>query len=1849
MTEVSFRRIAVVNRGEPALRLIHAVRELNFQDGRDIACIVLYTDPDRHSLMVREADDAVHIGPASYTDAAGQKRSSYLDYDRLKKALIAARADAVWVGWGFVAEHAEFADLCEKELGLVFIGPTGDSMRKLGDKISAKRLAESAQVPVLGWSGGPVATVEDAVKVGERIGYPLVLKATAGGGGRGVRKIYDPKELEAAYKTARSEAGKAFGDDTVYMERMAQAARHIEVQMLADTHGTTWAVGVRDCTVQRRNQKVIEEAPSSVLDAETEKKIREAAIRLAKAASYRNAGTVELLYQPKTREFHFMEMNTRLQVEHPVTETTTGLDLVKLQIHVASGGKLEGEPPRCSGAAIEVRLNAEDPDNGFAPAPGEVELFRLATGPALRVDTGVAQGDVVPPDFDSMIAKLIVYGKDRDEAIARMKRALAESAVVIKGGTTNKAFLLEILSSPEFILGSHDTGWLDRVWDQKRQLPRAYGSVALLQAAIVAYQNEYLLSRAEFVATAARGRPNAKREIGLKVELRYGGNEYVFMVRRVDANHYRVQVDGQSLDLSIEQRDRFEATLVVGGRRHHVVSVRQGADYVIEVNGTAHRISSDAAGAVRAPAPALILSVKVQPGDMVKPGDELLVLEAMKMEMPVRAELSGRVRTVLAKPNLQVAAGTPLVLIEPEQRGETVTAGERLNFAALAEASAKQDEKQAARALATEALLELRRYVMGYDVQAKDVRARLTALQPHLQGLADDEALAALELEVLGLFGDVVALYHPYVGADAELRVSSADYLLFYLRALDKKGDGLPPRFLDTLKRALSHYGVTALVRSPELEDALLSLHRAHARLSDDVEPLLLLLDRPRGQPDPKRPGAEALSAILERLIDVTHGRFQAINDMARQTRYRTFERQRFVELRTQIYADMETRLVRLSKGLPPAEREREVRAISECFQPVLGLLGRWFERADDTTVRPLLEIFVRRFYAWRNPGEVTTKKEGDVVTARSQFVAEGKTTQVLAAFCKTPDLVRAIAALDKDLAQLPGADEAMLDFVVSQGGGGLSAEALQREVMSVLAATRWSRPFGRICVSLLDPAGQRQSHHFTYHIAKEGELAEIQRYRDVHPMLAGMLEFWRLRNFDTERLPSPEDIYVFRGTARDNPRDTRLVGIVHVRELAAARDEQGKIRSLPHLERMFMETVAAMRDYRSQNAKAHLHWNRIVLHVAPPLGFSPQELGPIIVRLAPATKNLGLEKVVARVRIEQKDGSITDQALHISVHDGQVVRLRAASPSEYPIRTLTPYTQKVAELRRRGLTYPYEIIRMLAPKSGGAQVLFPRGEFIEYDFDAAGELKAVDRPLGQNTANVVVGTITNFVPRYETDGVKRVILLGDPSQDMGALAEPECKRVIAGLDLAEKLGVPVDWFPISAGARIAMDSGTENLDWTAKAFRRIVTFTQAGGELNLVVTGINVGAQSYWNAMATMLMHTRGILVMTPEASMVLTGKQALDYSGGVSAEDNQGIGGVERIMGPNGEAQYQARDITDACQILLHHHELNYVAPGERFPRRAVSRDPVEREVTRFPYNGEGDFTTVGDIFSSEKNPGKKKPFDIRTVMQATIDQDQAHLERWAGWRGAETGIIWEARLGGYSVTLIGIESKRITRLGIVPSDGPAEWTGGTLFPLSSKKVARGINAASGRRPVCILANLSGFDGSPESLRKLQLEYGAEIGRAVVNFQGPIVFVVISRFHGGAYVVFSRALTENIELAAFEGAYASVIGGAPAAAVVFARDVKAQTYADPRVKEMQAAVEKADENKKPRLWAQLEEVVKTVHTEKLGQFAEHFDKVHSVDRALSVGSLDRVITPSKLRAYLVDAIERGMKKWSR
>ena len=1852
--ERQFRRIAIVNRGEPAMRLIRAVEELNREREAELRSIALFTDPDRKALFVREADEACHLGSAIFLDDRdGTRKSRYLDYGTLERVLRETRADAVWVGWGFVAEHAEFATLCG-DLGIVFIGPDPKVMRKLGDKIESKRLAEQAGVPVAPWSGGPVETLAEARHHAEHLGFPLMIKATAGGGGRGIRRVLSFAELAEAFESARSEALKGFGDATVFLERLLEGARHIEVQIVGDPAGHVWALGVRDCSLQRRNQKVLEESPSPALSAAQHEEICAAAQRLGELAGYRNAGTVEFLYDPQEATFSFMEVNARLQVEHPVTEMTTGVDLVKLQIHVAQGGRLEGAPPAPRGHAIEVRVNAEDPERAFAPAPGEVVLFQQSGGPGIRIDTGFVEGDRIAPEFDSMIAKVIAHGASRSEALARLRRALLEMRLAIRGGASNKGFLIGLLDHPEVHQSRYDIGWLDRLARQDLHLTRPHADAAVLQAAVEAYLAESSVEQAQFYATAARGRLRLRQEIGHEVELRHHGNTYRARVHRVGPGDFRIAIDDVHVDVSVEQIGRFEKLLRFGDQRFQVLSWIDGRDHVVEVNGMPHRLSRDDAGTVRAPAPAVVLALEVKPGQRIRRGDRLVVLEAMKTEMPVLAPCDGRVGEILVTLNVQVDTGATLLLLEPLQDGHDESSTERIRFEPHApEAPEETSDLDRCR----RNLEQMRRLLLGFDVDQIESE-RLVEEHRTLCATASSDSAEVLreEDEILRIFADICALFssrgEEENAAETEARTPE-EYLLLYLRSLDTKKAGVSPAFVDCLRHSLSHYGIDSLARTEHLREALLWICKAHQRMRTHARIVLSILERRLDQIDLLAPqSGDEFRLLLDRIVPVTRRRHPGVSDLAQEVRYRYFYRPFFAEVWEKTYRTVETQLETLA-GSPNAEaRARVVNELVDCPQPLVGRFVNRFTHVETPLREHMLEILTRRHYRSRDLERLSNGTRNGLSFTQAEYEQDGQRRSVVTACSGWSDLEQTIRTLDALLSEVPHAGDLLIDVYLSGEPEALEEDRLEEELRFALERGGLSHPIRRLVVTVARPeraASTRASTYcFTFRQSQEDGFVEERLYRGLHPLIGERLELWRLKNFEIKRLPSTEGVYLIHAVARSNPKDERLFAFAEVRDLTPIHDASGRVTRLPHLEMIVMETLAAIRLFQShRSARARLHWNRVFLYVWPPIEFGAVAMNEAAQRLAPVIEDLGLEKVVVRGRIRDAAGELHDKVIQVLTPGGREVTLIVTEPASEPVKPLTEYARKVVRMRQRGLLYPYEVIRTLTPPRDGASAVFPAGQFVEYDLTDEGTLSPIDRPPGGNSAAVVTGLIQNFTTKHP-EGMRRVLLMGDPSRGMGSLAEPECRRIIAALDLAERESLPLEWFSISAGALIAMDSGTENLDWTAAVLRRIVEFTQAGGEINLVVAGVNVGAQSYWNAEATMLMHTCGILVMTAGGSMLLTGKRALDYSGAVSAEDNAGIGGYEKIMGVNGQAQYWAQDIWEACHTLVRYYEHAYVAPGERFPRRATTSDAFERDVCSYPHGVQSGFgfDMVGDIFADEKNPGRHRPFDIRTVMQAVVDQDLTPMERWRDLREGETAVTWEAHLGGHPVVLLGIESHPLPRLGFVPTDGPDQWSAGTLFPLSSKKIARAINAASGRRPVVVIANLSGFDGSPESMRRLQLEYGAEIGRAVVNFRGPLVFCSVSRFHGGAYVVFSRRLNEGLEVVALEGSYASVIGGKAAAAVVFRAEVDRRTRADPRLEELEREIAGADEVRRGRLRAQWHEVYDLVSSEKLGEVAEEFDSVHTVERAKRVGSLHQSVPPKRLRPFLIEAVERGIER---
>lgn len=441
------KKVLIANRGEIAVRIIRACREMG------IHTVAIYSEADKNALHKTLADESVCIGPAP-------SNKSYLNIKAILEAACLTGADSIHPGFGFLSENANFAKMCE-EIGIKFIGPKHELIELLGNKSKAKETMKNAGVPVVPGSDGLISSKEQAIELAKQIKYPVILKASAGGGGRGIRIAYNENELKKEYDIVKQEAKVSFNDDSLYMEKFIENPRHVEIQILADEHGDCIHLGDRDCSVQRRNQKIMEETPSSFILNKTREKMGKIAVEAVKKIGYSNAGTIEFLVD-KNKDFYFMEMNTRVQVEHPITEAVTGIDIIKEQIKIASGEQLQyvQKDIKINGHSLEVRINAENPDKNFMPCPGTITGLHLPGGNGIRVDTAIYEGYTVPQNYDSMLAKIIVHGKDREESIAKMKSAIAE--LVIDGIDTNRDFIYKILENKNFITNNYDTSFIKK-------------------------------------------------------------------------------------------------------------------------------------------------------------------------------------------------------------------------------------------------------------------------------------------------------------------------------------------------------------------------------------------------------------------------------------------------------------------------------------------------------------------------------------------------------------------------------------------------------------------------------------------------------------------------------------------------------------------------------------------------------------------------------------------------------------------------------------------------------------------------------------------------------------------------------------------------------------------------------------------------------------------------------------------------------------------------------------------------------------------------------------------------------------------------------------------------------------------------------------------------------------------------------------------------------------------------------------------------------------------------------------------------------------------------------------------
>ncbi len=649
----AIRKVLIANRGEIACRVMRTAK------ARGIVTVAVYSDADAAALHVRSADEAIHIGGA-------EASASYLNIGAVIDAAKKTGADAIHPGYGFLSERADFAEACA-DAGIVFIGPPATAIAAMGDKSAAKRRMIKAGVPCVPGYQGDEQSDEALVREAAKIGFPVMVKASAGGGGRGMRIVPDKDELPAAILSARKEAESAFGDGRLLLERAVVGARHVEIQVFADAQGAAIHLGERDCSLQRRNQKVIEEAPSPVISVEKRAEMGAAAVRAAQAVGYVGAGTVEFLFDPARDEFYFLEMNTRLQVEHPVTECITGLDLVALQFDVAEGKPLPltQEDVRLEGWAIEARLYAEDPAQAFMPQSGKISVFDYPVGPDVRSDVGVEAGDAVSAFYDPMVAKLIAYGHSRDEARLKLIAALKQTKLL--GVVNNRDFLIALLEDETFAKGAAATDYIGGNLDEltARNAPGGSAAIAIVAAMLIDAPFDGLLtgwnSRGACTFPLRLATPDGEiitadiAAEGRRLTATQDAVATVIDVISKTANRLRYKYEGRAYTAVFSHNDRMLDIEVDGAQaRYRDVTLAQAAD--------------EGAGAdtVKAPMAGLVTGVAVKPGDNVAKGEIVATIEAMKMEHQLKAPRDGLVAEVLASEGDQVAIRAKLIVLQTE-------------------------------------------------------------------------------------------------------------------------------------------------------------------------------------------------------------------------------------------------------------------------------------------------------------------------------------------------------------------------------------------------------------------------------------------------------------------------------------------------------------------------------------------------------------------------------------------------------------------------------------------------------------------------------------------------------------------------------------------------------------------------------------------------------------------------------------------------------------------------------------------------------------------------------------------------------------------------------------------------------------------------------------------------------------------------------------------------------------------------------------------------------------------------------------------------------------------------------
>ena len=1861
------RRVAVIQRGEAALRFLKTATVMSPK----VEAVLLYTHDEMNSSV---------FWSFKHRQILRGGAEAYEDIALVLRAIKEANCDSAWLGWGFASERSDFVAALEAQ-GLNVLAPRASSLAELGDKASALIHAQKAGFKLIPstlidvcsfieqhtntWDGQNIFINDDFIqKLKKHLDHicqqidlppsPWLLKATEGGGGRGIfvgdESLVESKALSAWMTEAIISVSHMGLKPRFLLESRIQKPRHIELQLLGDGQGQAMIIGARECSVQRRNQKLIEECPPQNLNSERLNEAKKAGVHLGKNLNYRGVGTVEMLYDSQDEQFYFLEVNPRLQVEHPITEMVYGIDLVEAQINIARGMALPKQPS-LRGVAIEARLYAEDHTQDFAPTSGRLVKFRIPSGPGLRTDSGYQEDDMVIGHFDPMLAKVIAHASSRQACILRLKQALNSTQILIEGGASNHHYLKEILCLKDFQASR---------WHTQRLHQVTASNPILRGVAVLARGIDLYLSTIETSDQRPTKALLLANDLSLQI-YRLSPEKFLCIHEQSPKEDKLIGQDSQHkiqwLMVSYRILNDCARTLMINQHAYHVESIAH--EEVYWVNGERYQLANQATDSIFAPSKAVVLDILVNEGDRFQAGQTLIKLEAMKVELSITAPRQGRVGLIHCELEQVVDVGDPLLAMAHSLSSDHATdiyipwSSNELDALKLFHAASCSWDvvpihlwSEFPKDLTSDQVKQVFNDAKGFIALAKLFDRR-----------SSDRTIVSNDVAML-----------------------SAQPIRFIKAYLAGEESSLPPVWLSQFRSCLNdvsqispHHillesvdkwaGLRLIRNAPHLSQIGKVLNDILNRI-DDIP--LAVLDQLGGLDPLRFPSLVGLaaerSARLSQNLSAKNSLLDTINHWLSGKNLSSSDLRRFhpeAAISLLFFYAQQHKPVACKRLLETLIVDQDYRQLNRAkgsdTQKTMANMPNFYLCALSDSLTQLChelnQSYALNVDRLNNSSHVVdhTIPNFDLCFIYEQKQDVRLTASTLSKFidknCKGLQSIKARIWLI-DLSR----DSIFTDF---DQGGELGLEELRDDLdlciksLTKAKVSRLFTPKTELIVigsdsdvhtieELDKQAFQLNVAHLHYadcDTSNQRIFKELHLWRNLSPKQVKRLNVQRWSRFKYKRCFShfqasqinqsfPERFGAcFKLRAIENPEDIRLVTYAEVYQLNRRR---GRPLVLPEVDHAFYISLQLLHQAQ-RGSKRKLYWNRLIIHILPVIPLGLGVIKRYMTRLVSAAKWLGLEKVIIRAKfIDQSSSSGTTPLMDVSIYQfaEREVSLSAKLSDNSPIMTRTQYESQVVRARKRGLTHPAEVIHLL--EGGGSGV--PRGYFTLFAYDAQSKAfyptdaepifgvlnqHSQDQDADQNYG-VLVGEITTAIHKPKMS-LKRIVILCDPTIKLAALGREECDRIIAALRYAHTAGLPVEWLSVSSGAKIDWETGTENLDACAEVLKEIIRFTHAGGMINVLVIGTSVGAQSYWNAEATMMNHCCGTLIMTNRAAMVLTGKKALDLSGCVSATDDLELGGYSSIMGPNGQAQMHAVDLIGAYQKLYTFYRLCYVNADQNRVEKRLSKDPIHRDIGQsiYPEHLAHGFSFVAEVFS-EQNQERKKPFAIKPIMSALKDQDDIYLERWGAWEGAETVVVWQSRLGGFACTLIGIENQSIQRLS--PSiDGPKQWQGGTLYPQASRKLARAINASRGRYPVIILANLSGFDGSPESLRQGQLEYGSEIAQAVQGFDGPIYFIIMSRYHGGAYVVFSKKLNAQLESIAIKGSYASVIGGGPAASLIFKKDVQ-------KIKQ------------DPSLDLNDREAAKKI--------ADRFDQTHNIQRALRVGSIDKIIQLSSLRESLCDKL---------